>query len=115
MRPASTDRRVAQGDEIGGVIAEEAADAEQPDRPGLAQGLGRARADGPERDAGEAADAEGQRQKLERRHGAARRGEPGEGAQSRTAQRPMAVAARRERVMRALLADLPMRRRASLD
>ena len=61
MQPGLDDGRVAQRDEVGGVIAEQAADAEQPDRPGLAQRLRGGGADGPQRDAREAADAEGDR------------------------------------------------------
>ena len=101
-------RRVAQGDEVGGVVAEQAADAEQPDRPGLPQ-----RFDGAGRKASSAMPASPPMPKVMARSwngGMAPLAavSTASEAQSRTAQKPMPVAARRERVMTRLLAGFVM-------
>ena len=67
-------RRAAQRGEIERVIAEQAADPDEPDRPGLGEGgeaPARGRVDQPEG----AADGEGQRRQLERRNRAGGGGE----------------------------------------
>jgi hypothetical protein len=92
MRPASTGGAFLSASEVERVVAEQAADSEQPDLPGLAQGLDRMRTDRPQRDTGDPADAEGDGGQLKRRHGAARRCEDGEEGPQQDGAKPTRVA-----------------------
>jgi hypothetical protein len=74
-QPGLGRRREAQGAEVKGVIAEQAAHPEQPDRPGLEERAGARRSGDPGQAAAQAADQEGHGGELERRHRAGGRGE----------------------------------------
>ena len=67
----------AQGREVQGVVAEQPADAEEPDSPGLAQSPDSRRSHDPAGAADEPPDREGHRGELERRHRARQRRQQG--------------------------------------